>query len=316
MHQFINPKKRLQSMRNPLKGAAKKPTEGKTKSIAVGKIEVADGKVKFYVAKGMGKKHWVTVKEIDVEEIERIEAQGNSLSITRKGGTDDFFTKDNPDAFTKLNQEVNMGLETKKQISEVSRRAALRRTELLAVLNSSLGWVDASFDVLMALQKKRVNWLNMEAGVVGFGAPIDFKAQTLAPLDIDFSKVNSAIKRQSSKDSSKEAFSVLKTVYGYFDGLNASGEMADAKPSLESSRTLILAYFVLNDLLLGKLVGDSDNRKENAEFDRVLGKLTELGFNVDFEKLRSTVGGLEVEGNFAAVVDKCRGDFQEQVKAL
>ncbi len=303
-------------MRNPLKGAAKNPTKGKTKGIAVGKIEVAEGKVKFYVAKGMGKKHWVAVKEIAEEEIERIEAQGSKLSITWKGGADDFFTKDNPDAFTKLSQEVNMGLETKKQISEVSSNAALRRTELLAVLNSSLGWVDASFDVLMALQEKHVDWLNLEAGIVGFGAPIDFRAQTLPALGFDFSKVNSAIKRQAFKDTSKEAFSVLKTVYGYFDGLGASDEMADAKPSFELSRTVILAYFVLNDLFLGRIVGDLDNRKEKAEFDRVLGRFTELGFNVNFEELRSIMGGLDVDGNFAVVVNECRGFFLDKIKAL
>ena len=83
------------------------PPKKKQKGIEVAKVEVSDNIAKFFAAKGLGKKQWIVVREIPVLEIERIEKFGNELSVTWKGVTDSFFTKEKTDLFSKLVDQVN-----------------------------------------------------------------------------------------------------------------------------------------------------------------------------------------------------------------
>lgn len=303
-------------MKNPFSGRAKRPPKAKPKGIPVNKVEVVDGKVKFFVAKGMGKKRWVNIKEIAVDDIDNIEATGNELTITSKSGIDSFFMKENPN-FSKVSEEVNGILAGRRQSKETVDKAALRRSELLDVINASIGWVDVSFDVLIGLQEKHVDWQRLEGYAGNFAVPFDFKAQTLPPLNLDFSGIIVASKKQASQDTSKEAYSILKTVYSYFDGLSPDGEVVDSKPSLKEAKALILAYYLLNDLLLGRVVGDKENKRETVEFEGVLQKLADVtNFKVNAGELLGSVDGVGVEGNVASVVVESRGVFMAHVKDL
>ena len=81
--------------------------EKKQKGIQVSKVEVSDNIVKFFAAKGLFKKQWIVVKEIPLLEIEHIEKFGNELSVTWKGTTYTFFSKEKTDIFSKLVDQVN-----------------------------------------------------------------------------------------------------------------------------------------------------------------------------------------------------------------
>ena len=59
----------------------------------------------------MLKKQWIVVKEIPLLEIEHIEKFGNELSVTWKGVTYTFFSKEKTDVFSKLVDQVNGILE-------------------------------------------------------------------------------------------------------------------------------------------------------------------------------------------------------------
>ena len=85
--------------------------EKKQKGIQVSKVEVSDNIVKFFAAKGLLKKQWIVVKEIPLLEIEHIEKFGNELSVTWKGATYTFFSKEKTDLFSKLVDQVNGILE-------------------------------------------------------------------------------------------------------------------------------------------------------------------------------------------------------------
>ena len=83
----------------------------KSKSIEVSKVEVSDNVAKFFAARGFFRKHWIVVKEIPLLEIERIKKFGNELSVTWKGATYIFFSKQKTDIFGKLVDQVNGILE-------------------------------------------------------------------------------------------------------------------------------------------------------------------------------------------------------------
>ena len=297
------------------------PPKKKQKGIQVAKVEVSDNIAKFFVAKGLGKKQWIVVKEIPVLEIEHIEKFGNELSVTWKGVTDSFFTKEKTDLFGKLVDQVNRMLEDQllrtngKSKENNEEKAALRRNELLGVINTSIGIIDSSFNVLIGLQEKRINWQQLEGYSNGFGENLSFTGQTMPPLNLGFSKISSAIKSQIPKETSNEAYSILKAVYGYFNGLNLDDDPKENHPNFQDAKAVISAYFMLNDLLLGKVVGDKENKEEISQLESVLQNLAaETNFKVNIDELKSTINKIDVDSNRESVIERSREIFKQQLK--
>ncbi len=294
------------------------PLKKNQRGIEVAKVEVSDNIAKFFFAKGLGKKKWIVVREIPVLEIEHIEKFGNELNVTWKGVTDSFFTKEKTDLFGKLVDQVNTMFEDQrksKENNEKAEKAALRRNELLGVINTSVGIIDQSFNVLIGLQEKRINWERLEGYSNDFGGNISFTAQTMPPLNLDFSKISSAIKTQVPKEASNEAYSILKAAYGYFDGLSVEDEFKENHPNFQDVKAVILAYFMLNDLLLGKIVGDKENNEESRQLESVLQNLAaETNFKVNIDELKSTINKIDVDSNKESIIESSREIFKQQLK--
>ena len=294
------------------------PPKKKQKGIEVAKVEVSDGIVRFYVAKGLGKKKWIVVREIPVLEIEHIEKFGNELSVTWKGVTDSFFTKEKTDFFSKLVDQVNGMLDQQKsdeKSKENDDKAALRRNELLGVINTSVGITDLSFDVLIGLQEKRINWQRLGEYSNDFEKNISFTGQTTPPLNLDFSKISSTIKSQIPKEASNEAYSILKAVHGYFHGLSVDDEFKENHPNFQDAKAVISAYFMLNDLLLGKVVGDKENKEEISQLESALQNLAaETNFKVNIEELKNTINKIDIDSNRESVIERSRKIFKQQLK--
>ena len=293
------------------------PPKKKQKGIEVAKVEVSDNIVKFFVAKGFRKKRWVAVKEIPVYEITGIENFGNELSVTWKGVTDTFFMKGRAESLGKLRDEVNGMLEEQRKSLENNEKAALRRDELLGVINASIDIIDLSFDVLIGLQEKRINWQQIEAYSNDFGENLTFTGQTMPPLNLGFSKIASAIKSQLPKETSNEAYSILKAAYGYFNDLNLNDDPKENHPNFHDAKAVILAYFMLNDLLLGKAVGDKENKEETSQLESVLQNLAaETNFKVNIDELKGSIDKMVVNSDGESVIERSRGIFKEQLKQL
>jgi hypothetical protein len=298
------------------------PPKKKQKGIQVAKVEVSDSTVKFFVAKGLGKKQWIVIKEIPVYEITHIENLGNQLSITWKDVTDEFFTKDKTDSFSKLVSQVNEMLaahvedqQKSKENNEKEEKASLRRNELLGIINSSVGITDHSFDILIGLQPKHINWQKIEDYSNDFGENINFTGQTMPPLNLDFSKIHSAVKKQIPKETSNEAFNILKATYGYFHHLSVDDEFKENHPNFQDAKAVISAYFMLNDLLLGKVVGDKENKEEISQLESILKNLAaETNFKVNIDELKSTINKIDVDSNRESAIEQSREIFKEQLK--
>jgi hypothetical protein len=293
-----------------------KPKKKKPKGLEVGKFEVSDNTAKFFAAKGWGKKEWIVVREIPVLDIEHIENLDNELNVTWKGVTDSFFTKEKTDSFGKLVEQINGILEDQRKTVETNEKTALRRSELLSVINASIGIVDLSFDVLIGLQDKRINWQQLETFSNGFNENLKFTGQTLPPLNLDFSRIVPAVKTQVPNEASNEAFNILKATYEYFNGLNPDEGVKENPPNFQTVKTLILAYFLLNDLLFGKLVGDKEMTIETSELETALQSLAEANFKVDVEELKRSIDKINLEGDRQALIEDSRAIFKEQLKQL
>ncbi len=296
--------------------AAPKP-KPKVKGIPVGKAEVVGEMVKFSVAKGFFKKSWVTLKEVPVFEIVGINSFGNELTVTWKDLTESFVFKKKGESFSKLHAQIEGLLEEHKKMLESQEKATQRKTDLTSVLNASVGVVDLSFDILMSLQVKKVDWSRLEAYADGLGTGLSFSGQTLAPLNVDFSIVTSAIKNRTPKDASKEAFTVLKLIHEYFDGLNLDEDIAETHPNFKDARAVIFAYYTLNDLLLAKIVGEKDIQNESNSLELALeGLANETNVKVNLEELRGSIDKMSVGAETDDAVSYARDIFKEQLRQL
>src|SRR5665647_3092912 len=187
-------------------------------------------------------------------------------------------------------------------------QVTLRRTELLELVKVSIGLIELSFDILISLQEKRVNWVRLEQYSKDFGPNKNFTLQTMPPLNLDFLKISSAINSQNLQKTSKETYNILKTIFEYFNDLSIDDDFKDSVPNFQSAKAIILAYYTLNDLLLGKLVGDKENKKESHQLESALEILSNnTSFKVNIEELRVNIENLTPDNDLEGVIDNARG---------
>ena len=137
----------------------------------------------------------------------------------------------------------------------------------------------------------------------------------MPPLNMDFSKIASAIKTQIPKETSNEVYSILKATYGYFNDLSLDIESKENHPNFHDAKAVISAYLMLNDLLLGKVVGDKENNEEISQLESVLQNLAaETNFKVNIEELKSTINKIDVNSNKESVIERSREIFKQQLK--
>ena len=292
-----------------------KPKE-KNKSLKTAKYEVSNNSVKFFAAKGFPKKQWVLIKEIPVNEIASVESFGNELSITWNGAVYSFVFNKKTESFSVLRDQIRGLLENQLKVVESSDQTGLRRSDFAGLINGSMGVVDLLFDVLMGLHARRVNWAGLEGCADRLGGTWSFTGQTLAPLNLDFSGVSAAVKRQVPKETARESFAVLKVIYGYFEGLKPQEDMDKSGFNVPNVRAVILAYYMLNDLLLAKVIGERDSIKVNSALEGMLLRLAgESSVKVDFGELRAAMDKLGVGVDDESAVGESRGVFRVVVEA-
>jgi hypothetical protein len=95
--------------------------------------------------------------------------------------------------------------------------------------------------------------------------------------------------------------------------LNPEDDVKENQPNFQTTKNLVLAYFLVNDLLLGRFVGDKDNTREIHELDVALQSLAEANFIVNLEVLK---GSLNLEDEKQVVIEGTRAVFKEQLKYL
>jgi hypothetical protein len=283
------------------------------KGLKVDRAEIVQDKLKFYVEKGLFKKHSLVIREFPIAEVLEPESSENWISFKSNGSAYAFLLKQKADSFSKLFEQLQTALEKQKKESEHKEKAALRKTEILALLNCVRSTVDTSFDVLTSLHEKRANWSQIEGLIQGWVLPLNFKAQTLLPLDLDYSKVTAAIKSQNAIETAKETLAILKKVHAYFTDLKPEEDIADSAPNFDQAKEIILAYYTLNDLFLAKVVNDNDSAHEIEYLETNLKALSDTtDFKLDLSELMTTVDSAGVLGDASGA----RGMFWEKLSSF
>ena len=282
--------------------------------LPVAKYDVAEGKVRFFNKTGLSKKRWVVAKEFPVYEITEIDHLGNWLSLSWNNEVYPFILNPKGASFANLVQQIAELQEEHQKNLQKTQRTALRKSELLAVVDASLLIVDGSFDILMGLHEKRVNWLQLEHYAQTLGGQFNFTPQTLMPLSIDFSKVVLAVQNQTAKETAHEALCILRVIWAYFSELGSHKDLADSIPNSGHVLNTVLAYFTLNDLWFAKVIGEADTQCEFDAFRCQLADLaTQPDFGVDTAEFLSILGGADTFEN--SILDT-RLLFREHFKQI
>ncbi len=297
----------------PIQEKTAKP-KPKPKGLAIDKYELTDNIIKFFAAKGFPKKRWVLLKEIPIADIGSVESFGsNDLSVTWNGVVYAFVLKKKSESFDSLREQIQALLVDQTKTDEGTEKARQRKSDLTTAIDASMGAVDLCFDVLMRLHGKRIDWASLESAAEGLGGILSFDEQTLAPLNVDFSNLSAAIKRQVPKETSKEAYAILKTIYEYFDNLKPED---NGKGDFDIAKTVIGAYYTLNDLLFARVIDEKDSGRERLALEGfLLGLANSSSVKVSFEDVLAFLDrfGLIEGGN---AVEDVRTVFKEKLKLV
>jgi len=135
---------------------------------------------------------------------------------------------------------------------------------------------------------------------------------------LDSAKLSSAITEHLPEEISKETYGILKMLFDYFNGLPSQDEFsAQIHPNHEDAKKVILAYYTLNDIILGAVVGDEEIGKEINELVTMLDDLAKgTGLTVDVVAVKDVVNKLSVEKERESVIEESRTVFVQQLNAL
>jgi len=282
--------------------------------IGSGTLEFIDNTIKFHIETGRLRKRQKLSREIPMSEIEAINRVGNELSITWKGSTDIFVIEKAElvgtifEKLPKISEEQKKLFEDKKVVKQQSNEAgnivdtAMEITDsLFDILRSLHGWVDWSrIETLLEKSAKKAEELT------------DQKSNL---LKLDFSKLTLAIKQRFQEEISKETFNLLRVLYDYFIETDSENETPEEiYPNYFDVKTTIQAYYLLNDIVLGSIIGDAEIGKEQKELLMTLedlAKSTNLKININ--AIKTVICKLCDEKGKESVIEKSRMLLKQQL---
>ena len=296
---------------------AESSAKASLRNLGSGRLEFIGNTIRFHMEKGYFKKRKKIAREIPLTEIESIERVGNELSITWKGVTD-LFVIEETELVGMIHERITEALNEQEKMLEDEEAAKQRRNELAKILSGAIEIVNSLFDVLRSLQG-RVDWNRVEGYLKRSEENVrSFTGQKIGTINLDFTKLSLAVKEHLPEEISKETYSILISLHNYFSGLSSNSEFLEQiHPNYHDIKTSILAYYLLNDIALGTIVGDEEIGKESNELVMVLDDLSkETDLKIDFDAIKDIMNKLLMEKGKESTIEKSRSVFRQQLKEL
>ena len=308
---------KLRKQKSPETVSAESTTKARLRNVGNGTLELVGNTIKFHVEQGRLKKQKEIAKEIPIADIESVERVGNELNVTWKGVTDRFVIEKAELAET-IHAKITEALDAQRKTLEAKEEVQKQKlNELTQALGNALKIADSLFDILRSLHG-RVDWNRVESHLKCSKENIRRFADQKGVVNLDFAKLSSAMKEHLPEEISKEAYSILRALFEYFNGLTSQGESsAQIHPNHDDAKKVILAYYTLNDIILGTVVGDEEVGKESNELLMVIDDLAKgTGLKINVDAVKDVVNKLGVEKEKESVIEESRAVFVQQLKEL
>ena len=282
-----------------------------------GTLEFIDNTIKFHITKGRFKKRKELSREIPMADIDGMNRMGNELSITWKGTTDTFVIEETEFAGT-IFEKIPETLREQRRMFDAKEVAKQKRNQVGKIVSVAMEIADSLFDILMSLHGW-VDWNHIEVFSKRFEENVGILTdQEMETLELDFKKLSLAIEEQLPEEISKEAYDLLRLLHDYFSGLVSENDsLKEINPNYSDARTAIQAYYLLNDIALGTIVGDDEIGKEHNELMMTLENLSrETGLKINIEAIKDVIAKLGSEKGKESAIEKSRAVFRQQLNNL
>ena len=282
-----------------------------------GTLEFIDNIIKFYMEKGRIRKRKELCRNIPMADIEGISRVGKELSITWKGFTDIFVIEETEIAGTIFEKIPQMSTKQRRmhEDKEVKKQQSI---EVNNMLSATIEITNSLFDILRSLHGW-VDWNSIE----NFLKLSEEKAGKLTDqnrglIELNFTNLSLAIKERIPEETSKETYNLLKLLHDFSTKLETENKSLDEiHPNYSDARIIIQAHYLLNDIILGTLVGDEEIDKELNVLSMTLDDLSkETGSKININAIKKVITKLCAEKGKESVIKKCRAAFDKQLKNL
>jgi len=291
------------------------PTEGAC--IGKGRLKLSGGILKFHLDKNHSKKpNDNTTLKIPVDNIDRVEQSGNEISLFWNGVIDKFVIE-NPALLGILHEKITLALNERQMLMGAKELALAKQIQRKynEGLNDATKLIDSLFDFLKSLHG-RIDWGHLEKVLNNCeqNAKI-FIGDNAKSVNLDFSKVKSALIARIPEETAKETFSLLKTLYDYFSGLASNNQPTDQDPhNYQDVAIVVTAYYTLNDIMLGAIVADAEVQRECEQFLVMLeGFSKKASLKIDLAAFKDALAKLTVGKFDESVLLESRLLFRKQV---
>lgn len=300
-----------------------------------GILEFNNEAVTFYVEKGRIKKRKQKVREIAVADIRSAKHSGNELTIVWQGDVlyTDVFLVDIEDAhdyyedFERLCKAIDKAV--RKDEKEKKEKKVEKKLELGTVLNAAIEVVDSLFGLLRclhgtyALTDSTVEdaiWDRVEECLKSSDENArKLQASDVSELNLDFTKLSSAVRERAPKETIEETYNILVALHDAVSKLASveDDELERLHPNHRDMKTLIMADYIWNDIMLGAMVNDKDIGKEVDELTARLEKLMiETGLRIHIDAVRDNLNRLIADREKEEIFEEWKGALRKELKEI
>jgi len=283
-----------------------------------GVLELSGNKLIFSVSKGFLRKKKVIVKEISLSDIIDVEYSNAKLTISWMGAYTfrEVFVAEK-EKQEELNKLANLLEETLRKLKEEAKIKERRKEELERKIKEKLEktikiylkaeeTINALFGILRCLAS-RAEWNRAEDYLKKFLDNAKSLQKLTSDLNMDLKKISLVVRGHYRQETLDEAYGILSDLYNYLFGKKISEqnkELENIHPNPEDLKDVILANYMLNDIVLGAIVEDSNIQKE---IDHFLGLLEKINNNkvmeIEVSKIKEAMNRLFTEGEKEDVLE-------------
>jgi len=284
-----------------------------------GVLELSGNKLIFSVSKGFLRKKKVIVREISLSDIIDVKYSNARLIISWMGAYTfrEVFVAEK-EKQEKLNKLANLLEETLRKLKEEEAKIKERRKKELErkvkeklektikIYLKAEETINALFGILRCLAS-RAEWNRAEDYLKKFLDNAKSLQKLTPDLNMDLTKISLAVRGHYRQETLDEAYGILSDLYNYLFGKKISEqnkELENIHPNPEDLKDVILANYMLNDIVLGAIVEDSNIQKE---IDHFLGLLEKINNNkvmeIEVSKIKEAMNRLFTEGEKEDVLE-------------
>jgi hypothetical protein len=280
-------------------------------SLGNGKLKLIDNTLSFQMEKGFFRKRRTIVRKIPLLDIENMNRTENVLRITWKGFTDIFIIEE-AELTGSVFEMIPQAFREQRIMFNDKEVAKQKQNELINTVSAAMENIDLLFDILRSLQRW-VDWNHIHYLLKkSVKKAEELKDQSNYRLEMDFSKLSSVIKGRELEEVSKETYNLLRFLYDYFN------ELATANGSLKQiyhhAKTTIRAYYLLNDIKLGMMVGDKVEKEIIALVESLEGLSKNTGLELNIGALKDIVNKVGAEQQKESVIEETKAVFKKQIE--